>query len=85
MLDVRGAAFSDLHDPDDWSHGQEFARDAVKDGDWGIVYPSVRRPGGECIAALRPPAVSIPRQGPHFGYEWNGRDIAHVIHKRLLT
>ncbi len=85
MLDVRGAAFSDLHDPDDWSHGQEFARNAVKNCDWGIVYPSARRSGGECIAALRPPAVSIPRQGPHFGYYWNGRDITHIVHKRLLA
>jgi len=84
MLDVRGAEFSDLHDPDDWSHGQAFARNAVQNNSWGIVYPSARRPGGECIAALRPPAVSIPHQGPHFGYVWNGQDIVHVVHKRLL-
>ena len=85
MLDVRGPEFNHLHDPDDWSHGQQFARNASKNGDWGIVYRSVRQPGGECIAALRPPAISLPRQGPHYSYVWDGKNITNIIHKRVLA
>lgn len=85
MLDVRGPEFSDLHDPDDWGHGQQFARNASRNGDWGIVYNSVRKAGGECIAALRPPAVSIPRQGPHYSYVWDGNEITNIIHKRVIV
>ena len=85
MLDVRGSKFSKFHNPDDWSHSQEFARNAVRNNEWGIVYPSARHSDGECIAALRPPAISIPRQGPHFSYIWNGTEITHILHKRVLS
>lgn len=84
LRDVRPTRFAALLDPDDWHAGQAFARAAFASDEWGIVYPSVRHPGGQCIAALRPPAVSIPRQGPHFGLLWDGRAITHVVHKRLV-
>lgn len=84
LLDVRGAGFDHLHHPDDWSPAQRFGRHARDHQEWGIAYRSVRHPGGECLAALRPPALSIPRQGPHFGYFWNGESIAYVVHKRLI-
>ena len=51
---------------------------------WGIVYRSIRNPGGECIAALRPPAVTIPRQGPHLAYVWNGSAITGVYEKKRI-
>ena len=38
----------------------------------GVVYPSVRRGGGECIGAFRPRAVGLPRQERHLRYHWNG-------------
>jgi hypothetical protein len=38
----------------------------------GVVYPSVRRPGGECVGAFRPRAVGLPAQERHLVYRWNG-------------
>ena len=38
----------------------------------GIVYPSVRHPGGTCIAALRPAAVQSVRQGAVYRVIWRG-------------
>jgi hypothetical protein len=84
LHDVRGADYVHLHDPDDWRPSQAFglAMRAVRS--WGIVYRSVRDPGGECIAALRPPAVTIPRQGPHLSYVWDGARIVRVYRKTLI-
>jgi hypothetical protein len=84
LHDVRGADYDHLHDPDDWRPSQAFglAMRAVRS--WGIVYRSVRDPGGECIAALRPPAVTIPRQGPHLSYVWDGTRIVRVYRKTLI-
>ena len=82
--DVRGLGFEALHLPDDWSPAQAFGRHARDQQEWAIVYNSVRHSGGQCLAALRPPAVSIPRPGPHFGYYWDGEAISHVVHKRLI-
>jgi hypothetical protein len=38
----------------------------------GIVYPSVRWPGGLAVAAFWPDVVGIPVQGRHLCYRWNG-------------
>jgi hypothetical protein len=84
LHDIRGAEYGDLHDPDDWRPSQAFGLKMRAARSWGIVYRSVRDPGGECIAALRPTAVTIPRQGPHLSYVWNGTRIVHVYRKVLI-
>lgn len=63
---------------------QVFAREQREKGAWGILYRSVRAPGHECVAALRPPALSIPVQGPHFRYRWDGKAqrFSHVLEIR---
>jgi len=38
----------------------------------GIVYPSVRHPGGTCVALLRPAAVQSVRQGDVYRLVWDG-------------
>lgn len=83
--DIR-VGFDDLHNPDVEMYpiAQAFGR-RLKDRDsWGIVYRSVRAAGGECVAALRPPAVSIPRQGPHLSYVWDGARITRVYEKTRI-
>jgi hypothetical protein len=50
-------------------------------GHWGLVYNSVRDPGGLCLAAFRPPAVGIPVQGPQLLYRWDGDKIVAVYEK----
>jgi hypothetical protein len=38
----------------------------------GIIYPSVRHPGGTCIVAVRPAAVQSVRQGAIYRMIWQG-------------
>ena len=84
LHDVRGRPFDDLHDPDDWQPSQACGAMLREDGSWGLVYRSVRDRGGECLAAFKPRTISIPRQGPHLVYHWNGQSIAAVFEKKQL-
>ncbi|WP_417514613.1 RES family NAD+ phosphorylase [Marinobacter sp.] len=81
MHDIRGPEFADLHhpDPDDYALSQKFASRWRSKGSNGFLYKSVRHPGSECIAAFKPKAVSIPVQGAHLKYFWDGdkRRITH--------
>ncbi len=83
LLDLRGADFDVLLDPDDYAHSQAFARQQRKAGADGIVYRSVRHAPGQCIAAFHPDVVGAPAQGDHFRYYWdanagNGGRITYV-------
>ena len=64
-----------LHDPDltTYPATQRFAAELRKQQSWGVLYRSVRHLGGECAALFRPPAASIPQQGVHFRYVWDGK------------
>lgn len=81
LLDLRAPRFKPLHDPDDYSASQRYAAERRAHNDWGLLYHSVRHPGGLCVAALRPPAVSIPLQGPALAYVWDGKRINKVYEK----
>jgi hypothetical protein len=65
--------FQSLLDPTSYAASQSFARQLLESGANGVVYPSVRDPGGECIACFRPKLVKNVRMGPHFEYKWSGR------------
>ncbi|MED5501043.1 RES family NAD+ phosphorylase [Salinicola sp. LHM] len=85
LHDLRGEpSATSLLDPDDWSAGQALGRQVWEASGDGIVYPSVRDPGGECAAVLRPPVMSATRQGRHLGYEWDGERIRHVLELKLI-
>jgi RES domain-containing protein len=45
-------------------------------GATGLVYPSVRNPGGDCVGILRPRAVTACRQVRALKYLWDGEAIA---------
>lgn len=81
LHDIR-EGFDHLHQPniDSYPISQTFGKQMMMQDSWGLVYRSVRDPeqAGACIAAMRPPAVSIPIQGPLLRYEWNGSDIDFV-------
>lgn len=62
-------------DPDPavgYPHGVALAEDARAAGLNGVVYPSVRRAGGICIAALWPHAVQSVAQGDIWRMAWGG-------------
>lgn len=52
--------------------GNALAIRARTEGLNGIIYPSVRHPGGTCLVALRPAAVQSVRQGDVYRMIWRG-------------
>jgi hypothetical protein len=42
-------------------------------GALGVVYPSVRRRGGTCLACFRPALVANVRKGATYRFVWQGR------------
>jgi hypothetical protein len=72
LHDIR-SDYLQLHNPDPDAYGpsQSFARQLRETLSWGLLYNSVRLPGHECVAAFRPPALSIPKQGKHLRYVWS--------------
>lgn len=62
-------------DPDSHVASQRFALDLRAAASNGFVYPSVRRPDGECIVAFHSfhsKVDDIPVQEQHLQYRWNG-------------
>ena len=53
-------------------------------GSNGVIYPSVRRAGGECIGAFRPRVLAPVTQGPHFEFIWDGAAITDVLQVRRV-
>ena len=68
---MRGAAA--VHAPDDYQASQRLGRSLLEAGSNGIVYRSVRHPGGECLACFRPQLVKNVRVGGHYELRWQGR------------
>jgi hypothetical protein len=66
-------------DRDDYSTGRELGQRLRARGSNGIVYPSVRRQGGQCVGVFRPRAVGLPAQGRHLQYHWDGRRISRYF------
>jgi hypothetical protein len=62
-------------DPVSYEAARAFARELRDAGVNGVVYPGVRRQGGECVGAFRPRAVGLPRQERHLKYRWNGERV----------
>ncbi|MEN7342031.1 MAG: RES family NAD+ phosphorylase [Pseudomonadota bacterium] len=79
--DIRGERWRHLQDPDlgRWPIAQAFGAERRAAGASGLLYKSARRQRGQCIAAFLPKAVSLPRQGRHLRYSWDGEKIAHVF------
>jgi RES domain-containing protein len=66
-------------DPDDYGHAQGIGRQLRAGGAQGILYPSVRHAGGECLAALRTGLVKNCLHAAYLEYNWNGRGIDAVF------
>ena len=59
-------------DPQSYVESQGLARELVKAGSLGVLYPSVRYARGTCLACFRPAAVYNVRSGAHYEFAWNG-------------
>lgn len=72
--DLRGKEiFRDCLDPDSYRRSQMLAERLLETGSLGVVYPSVRRQGGTCLACFRPALVGNVRKGATYHFEWRGR------------
>jgi hypothetical protein len=66
-------------DPDSYAESRVFGATVRTAGRNGVVYPSVRDPGGQCVAAFRPKAVGLPIQGPALQYHWDGTRVVRYF------
>lgn len=71
--DIRGVAdFQRCLDPDSYIASQDLAQLLLGTGSLGIVYPSVRKPAGTCLACFRPALVANVRKGGAYLFRWDG-------------
>lgn len=77
LHDIRGAQgrLPEVYARNDYSASQRFGLALREAGSWGIVYESVRDPGGECVGLFRPRALGPAIQGEHIALQWNGEQI----------
>ena len=78
LHDLRADGYALCLDPDDYAISQGLARQLRAGGSNGVVYPSVRQGGGQCIAAFHPDVVGIPAQGRHLSYYWDGTRVSRI-------
>ncbi|MBV9672161.1 MAG: RES family NAD+ phosphorylase [Verrucomicrobia bacterium] len=70
--DIRGPGFSKYYNPDSYADSQALSELLLAQRSNGILYRSVRRPAGSCIACFRPRLVKNVRPSAHFEYRWAG-------------
>lgn len=80
MVDIRNN-YPHLHNPNSYIESQSFGLKMKNEERNGLVYESVRHPGNDCIAVLKPKAVAHCKQSTHYEYHWNGKEIEYVIEK----
>jgi hypothetical protein len=74
--DLRGdSAFSPALSPDDYSAAQDIGLRLHAAGSDGVIFPSVRRDGGECAGLFYPDLARNPVQGRHLSYHWDGNRV----------
>ncbi len=79
--DLRGGGprWQPCLDPHDYAASRALGERLRTAGSNGLVYPSVRHAGGQCLGAFRPKVVGIPVQGRHLQYHWDGRRISRYF------
>jgi len=70
--DLRGdAGFAECLAPESYVASQALADILLEDGSAGVVYPSVRRRRGTCVACFRPAMVANVRRGKTWRFTWD--------------
>ena len=76
----------DYLSPDRYAASQALAAELLEVGSAGIVYPSVRRKGGTCIACFRPVLVTNVRKGETYTLQFPDANSAfRVLRVRHLS
>jgi hypothetical protein len=72
--DIRAdKAFADCLAPDSYVASQGLAQQLLEAGSLGVVYPSVRKQGGACVACFRPTLVMNVRKDVTYVFRWEGQ------------
>lgn len=81
VVDLRETSTTDTRiiDPIDYSYSQGIGRQLRAEDVQGILYPSVRKPDGECLAALRTGILRDCLHSAYLEYNWNGQAIDAVF------
>ena len=74
LHDLRGGAraLGSVLDPDDYRPGQVLGAQLRAAGSEGVVYPSQRHRGGQCVGLFYPDLAANAAQGRHLDYHWDG-------------
>lgn len=76
----KGRGRMGLSDPSSYAASQRYARRLYEKNELdGVVYRSVRRLEGECVAVFRPRSVSNCRVHRYVQFRWDGRRIVAVV------
>jgi RES domain-containing protein len=70
LPDNKRDEYNDCLEPASYITSQKLAVELLDRGSQGVIYPSVRRPGGTCIACFRPSVVANVRKGSRFLMSW---------------
>ncbi len=83
LHDLRPAeAVSDaVHDPADYSAARALGARLADAGSAGVVYRSVRHPGGQCVGLFRPRGASACLHAADLLYAWDGRSFTDIYEK----
>ena len=76
--DIRVDDFRTCLDPDSYVASQELAQQLLQADSLGVVYPSVRRPDGTCLACFRPALVTNVRKVSAYVFRWEGEPQSSV-------
>jgi hypothetical protein len=73
LHDIRGDDdFAECLDAESYVASQALAERLLDAGALGLIYPSVRRLGGTCIACFRPTLVTNVRKAETWRFSWTG-------------
>lgn len=68
----------EAHNPQSYAYSQNLAAQYRNNGEFGLLYKSVRCEQAECIAAFKPKALEPARQAQHLRYCWDGEKIYQI-------
>jgi hypothetical protein len=84
LHDLRGG-YPALHQADNYAASQRQALRLRAANSNGVVYDSVRHPGGHCAAVFWPDKVGPCRAAKHYAYHWDGTAIRDVLELKSLA
>jgi hypothetical protein len=79
----RARGFKACLDPASYVASQALADALLGEGSLGIVYPSVRRKGGTCLACFRPALVANVRRTKSYRFTWTGSPTPAVVEEAV--